>query len=137
MPQDATVDKASQKMHDAFEKQSLRKIWAKFKKESLKAVKQDDRYEDEFKKLNKTFIDGLGPKLDKWDAECAKFPKHDAKKMGKYGGEAAKIIDKYKKQIDDIDMPSKTRMGLTTVLDEIAKEMLKRQKFYAKVSAGR
>ena len=57
--------------------------------------------------------------------------------MGKYGGEAAKIIDKYKKQIDDIDMPSKTRMGLTTVLDEIAKEMLKRQKFYAKVSAGR
>jgi hypothetical protein len=132
MPKEVAIDKGVQKLHDAFNAKSMHKVWTKMKNSALDGLKKDELYDEEYKRLSKAFNEGLGPRLDKWDAECAKFPKHDPKKMGQYGADIAKIIQSYKAKIKAEKLPPKHGLALTTVLDEIAAEMVKRLKFYAK-----
>jgi hypothetical protein len=110
---------------DRFKNQDLRKLWQKMKAQAGEELKKFDP--DAAKQLPALFDKGLGPLLDKWDQETAKWPNYDAKKLGSIGGEIARVMADYHKRAPG----GKAGMVISGALDGIAGELNRRLKWYA------
>jgi DNA polymerase/3'-5' exonuclease PolX len=111
---------------DKFKNQDLRTMWRTMKTKAINEFKARDP--EGAKKLSGEFDKGLGPLLDKWDQETAKWPKYDAKKLGDIGKQAANVIEEYKKAGH---IPGgKENLIIQGALNGIAGEMTRRLKWY-------
>lgn len=71
----------------------LRKAWSTAKATELKALKKEGI---DTAALSKAFDGGLGPILDSWSAELAKFPKQDRAKLKSATVDAARVLAQYR-----------------------------------------
>ena len=122
----------NKRIEDAFKSNPLRKIWKKIRDVQLK---KQAKYDKEFNQslapaMKKQFDQGLGPLLDKWEKEVGKWPKTDPKKLGAIGAEIGKVMASYKAKIDGMDLDGKIPIALKGTLDQLAKEIARRNKTY-------
>lgn len=112
-------DPSAQKMLDAFKKMSMHQFWKKVKA-GIKALGTAEE-KAAFNKLYKSFDMGLGKILDKFD-NC--FP--DPAEMKKYASQLDKIFSDYEKKVDNSDVDTKARMGLSGCIGKLDAEVKRR-----------
>ena len=97
----------------------LRKAWSTTKTAELKALKKE---RVDTAALSKAFDSGLGPLLDTWTAETAKFPKHDRAKLKKATTDAALVLAQYRAAVESVAGPNRSSR-LVQALDALAVNM--------------
>ena len=104
----------------------LRKLWQDAKKTELAALKRagvdTKRAGVDTKKLSKAFDAGLGPTLDAWEREVAKFPRHDRATLKKLTVEASKSLASYRAAVQAAAGPNRSS-GLLRALDVVSAAM--------------
>jgi hypothetical protein len=97
----------------------LRKVWRNAKTSELKALKAA---KVDVGDLPQQFDQGLGPLLDQWSAEIAKFPKHSAAKTRDLAAQIAEQLHHYRTAINT-KLGADRTSGLVEGLDVVAAAM--------------
>ena len=104
----------------------LRTVWKTAKAAELSALKKAGV---DTKKLVAVFDAGLGPALDAWTTELAKFPKHDREKLKDLAAQSAAYISSYRAAVDAIAGPMRSS-NLVHALDTVALAMTRQLRSY-------
>jgi len=97
----------------------LRKAWKTAKASELKALKKAGV---DTSMLSKVFDSGLGPALDTWADEVAKFPKHNRATLKNAASDAARTLAQYRAAVEMAAGPDRSSR-LVQALDAIAVAM--------------
>ena len=97
----------------------LRKVWKSAKSSELATLKKAGV---DTKKLSAAFDAGLGPTLESWTTELAKFPKHNRETMKQLTAQAATYIASYRTTVTAIAGPLRSS-NLVRALDTVAVAM--------------
>ena len=98
----------------------LRKVWKDAKTKELAELKTA---RVDTKKLS-TVFDGLGPNLDTWTAEVAKFPRHDRDALRTLTAQVAATLSSYRTAIEATAGPVRSS-NLVHALDTVASAMVR------------
>lgn len=131
MPQ-ANPFAAQGTVKDLFAGKPIASVWKDLKTRIAKDARseKDADVKQDLLDLLKSFDQGLGPSIKKWEAELKSFPNHDLKKVGKLGVGIARILKDYEKKVNGSEVGPGPRNTFVTALGAVAAEMLKQQKFY-------
>lgn len=116
---DSLVDPSSLEVAADGLGKDLRKAWSTAKAAELKALKKE---RVDTAELTKAFDGGLGPILDTWTAELAKFPKQDRAKLKGATKDAARLLAQYRAAVEKIAGPDRSSR-LVQALDAMAVAM--------------
>ena len=97
----------------------LRKAWSTAKTAELKALKKEGFDTTE---ISKAFDGGLGPILDAWTAELAKFPKQNRAKLKGATTDAARVLAQYRAAVQKLAGPLRSSR-VVQALDAMAVAM--------------